>query len=173
MPPDQTTRSAKRAKDEGDSREKEGSKEGGKKGKEEGEEEGGQEEGGQEVGKRGVKRVNKRGNKGGERRGKKGTKKTQSETGRIPFQRARLRKKLCVSHLQPRLSGTKNQPKEEVLARISLRTSGQKLRSGPPNPGKTSILGRTSRADVHEKNFGQKNFGLIFRSLELSSIKLC
>ena len=28
------------------------------------------------------------------------------------------------------------QPKEEVFGRISLRTSGQKLRSGPPNPGK-------------------------------------
>ena len=27
------------------------------------------------------------------------------------------------------------QPKEEVFARISLRTSVQKLRSGPPNPG--------------------------------------
>ena len=49
------------------------------------------------------------------------------------------------------LSGTKIQPKEEVFGRISLRTSGQKLRSGPPNPGKKSNLERTSRADVHEK----------------------
>ena len=47
--------------------------------------------------------------------------------------------------------GTKIQPKEGVFGRISLQTSGQKLRSGPPNAGKTSILGRTSRADVHEK----------------------
>ena len=62
-------------------------------------------------------------------------------------------------------SGTKIQPKEEVFGRRSLRTSGQKLRSGPPNPGKISILAPTSRADVHEKNFGLKNFGLIFRSL--------
>ena len=31
-------------------------------------------------------------------------------------------------------SVTKNQPKEEVLGRISLRASGQKLRSAPPNP---------------------------------------
>ena len=43
-----------------------------------------------------------------------------------------------------RYSGTKIQPKEEVLGRISLRTSGQKLRSDPPNPGKTSIFARTS-----------------------------
>ena len=62
-------------------------------------------------------------------------------------------------------SGTRIQPKEEVFGRISLRTSGQKLRSGPPNPGKTSILERTARADIHEKNFGLKNFGLIFCSL--------
>ena len=34
-------------------------------------------------------------------------------------------------------SGTKIQPKEEVFGRTSLRTSGQKLRSGPPNAGKT------------------------------------
>ena len=47
---------------------------------------------------------------------------------------------------------------EEVLGRISLRTSSQKLRSGPPNPGKTSMLARTSRTNVHEKNFGLKNF---------------
>ena len=33
-------------------------------------------------------------------------------------------------------SDSKNQPKEEVFGRTSLRTSGQKLRSGPPNPGK-------------------------------------
>ena len=63
-------------------------------------------------------------------------------------------------------SGTKIQPKEEVFGRTSLRTSRQKLRSGPPNPGKTSISERTSRADVHEKNFGLKNSGLIFRSLK-------
>ena len=39
------------------------------------------------------------------------------------------------------LSGTKIQPKEEVFGRISLRTSGQKLRSGPPNPGKKQAFG--------------------------------
>ena len=39
-------------------------------------------------------------------------------------------------------SGTKIQPKEEVFGRISLRASGQKLRSGPRYPEKkTSILG--------------------------------
>ena len=47
-------------------------------------------------------------------------------------------------------------PKTEVFGRTSLRTSGRKLRSDPPNPGKTSILARTCRADVHEKNFGLK-----------------
>ena len=62
-------------------------------------------------------------------------------------------------------SGTKIQPKEEVFGRTSLRTSRQKLRSGPPNPGKTSISERAFHADVREKNFGLKNFGLIFRSL--------
>ena len=62
-----------------------------------------------------------------------------------------------------RSSGTKNQPKEEVFGRISLRTSSQKLRSGPLNPGKESIGAPTSRADIHEKTFGLKNFGLIYR----------
>ena len=42
-------------------------------------------------------------------------------------------------------------PKTEVFGRTSLRTSGQKLRSGPPNPSKTSISARAYRADVHEK----------------------
>ena len=45
-----------------------------------------------------------------------------------------------LSGRQPALqSGTKIQPKEEVFGRISLRTSGQKLRSGPPNPGKQAF----------------------------------
>ena len=48
-------------------------------------------------------------------------------------------------------SGTKTQPKEEVLGRTSLRTSRLKLRSGPPNLRKTSISERASHADVHEK----------------------
>ena len=37
------------------------------------------------------------------------------------------------------LSGTKIQPKEEVFGRTSLRTSRQKLLSGPPNPGKQAF----------------------------------
>ena len=45
----------------------------------------------------------------------------------------------------------KNQPKEEVFGRTSLRTSGQKLQSGPSNAGKTSILPRICCADVHGK----------------------
>ena len=54
-------------------------------------------------------------------------------------------------------SGTKIQPKEEVLGRISLRTSGQKLRSDPPNPGrKKNIFARTSRADVMKKLWSEK-----------------
>ena len=54
---------------------------------------------------------------------------------------------------------SKNQPNEEVLGRISLWTSPQKLRSGPPNPGKTSILAWTSRAGVHEKTSVCKTLG--------------
>ena len=50
-----------------------------------------------------------------------------------------LRFKICDASFVPLSSGTKNQPKEEVLARISLRTSGQKLRSGPPSPGKQAF----------------------------------
>ena len=52
----------------------------------------------------------------------------------------------CTVGLFPlvRNSGTKIQPKEEVFGRISLRTSGQKLRSGPPNPGKN----KHSRTDI-------------------------
>ena len=50
------------------------------------------------------------------------------------------------------------------FARIALRIA--RATKGPPNPGKTGISERTSRADVHEKNFGVKNFGLIFRSLK-------
>ena len=62
----------------------------------------------------------------------------------------------------PNFSGTKNQPKEEALGRISLRTSGQRLRSGPPNPARISILARTSRADVHEKTSVCKTSGWFF-----------
>ena len=60
-------------------------------------------------------------------------------------------------------SETKKQPKEEVFGRTSLRTSGQKLRSGPPKLEKTSIGGRGHAAWTStKKNFGLKNFGLIF-----------
>ena len=76
--------------------------------------------------------------------------------------------------------GTKNQPKEEVLGTDIQRTSGghlrghpgPKLRSGPSKYWKTSIWARTSmirrrgrpRPQGISKNFGQKNFGLNFRS---------
>ena len=39
-----------------------------------------------------------------------------------------------------------------TLGQTSMRTSGQKLRSGHPHPGNRCTLARTSRADVHEKN---------------------
>ena len=42
----------------------------------------------------------------------------------------------CTPNSYP---GAKNQTKEEVLGRISVRTSSQKLRSGPPNPGKQAL----------------------------------
>ena len=45
-------------------------------------------------------------------------------------------------------------------------TSGQKLRSGPPSPGKKQAVwhGHPVRMSM-KKNFGLKNFGLIFCSL--------
>ena len=61
-----------------------------------------------------------------------------------PFQR-----RISDSHRLPQKR--KISPKTEVFGRTSLRTSGQKLRSGPPNPGKTSVSARACRADVHEK----------------------
>ena len=56
-------------------------------------------------------------------------------------------------------------PKTEVFGRTSLRTSGQKLRSGPPNPGKNKHFGTDMPRGRPQKNFGLKNFGLIFRTL--------
>ena len=62
----------------------------------------------------------------------------------------------------------------DVHADISADVRGQKLRSSPRNPGKSSISARTSMTrrrgrpvtrGVFKKNFGQKNFGLNFRSL--------
>ena len=69
-------------------------------------------------------------------------------------------------------SGTKIQPKEEVFSRISLWTSGQKLRSGPPNPGKTSIFGTDIPRGRPWKNVGLKKFGLIFRSLKILAMRV-
>ena len=72
-------------------------------------------------------------------------------------------------------------PKRNFLGRISRGHPGviradipaQNFGQGPANPGKTSILPRTSmtrrrgrpRPEGISKNFGQKNFGLTFRSL--------
>ena len=63
-----------------------------------------------------------------------------------------------------------------VHADIPADVLGQKLRSGPRNPGKNKLV----RADIHDpkartvhhpravqKNLGQKNFGLNFHSLKL------
>ena len=61
-----------------------------------------------------------------------------------------------------RVKNLKISPKTEVFGRTSLRTPGQKLRSGPPNPGKTSSLARTCRADVHEKTSVWKTSGWFF-----------
>ena len=73
-------------------------------------------------------------------------------------------------------------PKSKFLGRTSRGHPGviradipaQNFGQGGPNPGKTSILARTSmtrrrgrpRPQGISKNFGQKNFGLNFRSLE-------
>ena len=62
-----------------------------------------------------------------------------------------------------------NQPKEEVFGQTSLRTSRQKLLSGPPNPGKISSLARTCRTDVHKKSLVWKPSGWFFRSLGIPS----
>ena len=73
-------------------------------------------------------------------------------------------KRMLLSWQYSLIFRTKSQPTEQVFGRTSLRTSGQKLRSGPPKSGKTSTLARTCRADVHKKkNFSlKKKFGLTF-----------
>ena len=55
--------------------------------------------------------------------------------------------------LKSRAGTKKEQPKEEVLGRISLRTSGQKLRSGPPNPGKQAFWDGPARKKNPNPNF--------------------
>ena len=76
---------------------------------------------------------------------------------------------LLSSPLSP--SGTENLPNEEGLGQISLQsqTSGQKLGSGPPNPGKTRIVARTSHGDVHHKASACETFRLIFCALDNDS----
>ena len=75
--------------------------------------------------------------------------KLQNKSSRI-F--ANLRPEFCPEFSQNYFQERKFSPKSlEVLGRISLRTSGRKLRSGPPNTGKRSILAWTSGADVHGK----------------------
>ena len=61
----------------------------------------------------------------------------------------------------------------DVHADIPADVRGQKIRSGPRNLGKTNMSARTSMTRRRgrpwpqgvQKNFGQKNFGLNFRSL--------
>ena len=60
------------------------------------------------------------------------------------------------------IRNVKSAQRPKFFGRTSLRTSGQKLRSGPPNPGETSILARTCRADVHEKTSVWKTSGWFF-----------
>ena len=55
-----------------------------------------------------------------------------SEDVQRTLRKVHVNLKRCHSRLVG--PGTKIQPKEEILGRISLRTSGQKLQSGPPNP---------------------------------------
>ena len=57
---------------------------------------------------------------------------------------------LCVLNVDViHCSETKNQSKEEVFGRTSLRTSGQKLRSGPPNlKTKTFWLAHAARTST-------------------------
>ena len=50
----------------------------------------------------------------------------------------------------------------DIPADIRPKTSAR-----PPNPGKRSISARTCGRGRPRKNFGLKNFGLIFRSLDL------
>ena len=71
-----------------------------------------------------------------------------------------------VSYFQKR----KISPKTEVFGQTSLRTSGQKLWSGPPNLEKQAFWhGHAARTSTKKL----KNFGLIFRSLPWSSFPWC
>ena len=63
------------------------------------------------------------------------------------------------------LSRNENQPKEEVLGRTSLQTSGQTPRSGPPNPGDKQAFWHGHASQTSPKNFSLKSFWLIFCSL--------
>ena len=65
-----------------------------------------------------------------------------------------------------------NQPKEEVLGRISLRTSSQKLRSGPPIPGnKDKHFATDTPRGRLTKNFGSKQFGLFLFPILLGNMQ--
>ena len=57
------------------------------------------------------------------------------------------------------ISETKKKPKEEIFGRTSLRTCGQKLRSGPPTPGQKNIRhGQNERLG----NYSENRFASVF-----------
>ena len=74
------------------------------------------------------------------------------------------------------VSRTKHQPKEEVFGADVPRTSGvirvdipgQNFSQGPRNPGKTSILVRTSMTDVHDLKGFPKTFFVEKEKIELN-----
>ena len=67
-----------------------------------------------------------------------------------------LQRKIICYVQKSQDSETKNQPKEEVFGRTSLRTSRQKLRLGPPSPGKTSIWHRDAARTSAKKLRSEK-----------------
>ena len=69
-------------------------------------------------------------------------------------------------------SGTKIQPKEEVFGRISLRTSGQKLRSGPPNAGKKQAFWDGHPAQTSMKKLRSEKLRADF-SFPISEAPVC
>ena len=71
----------------------------------------------------------------------------------------------------------KIQPEEQVLGRISLQTSGQKLRSGPPNPGKKQAFwhrhpARTSTKKLRsEKLRADFSFPILKSKVQIGKLK--
>ena len=75
----------------------------------------------------------------------------------------------AVWHAHPKFQKRKISPKRKFSAGRPCGHPAKDFGQALQVLDKTSILARTCRADVHEKNFGLKNFGLIFHSLKLDS----